>query len=404
MNRAPNTPAIVPRPGPVEEKTTTGRDGVSGRHPYKNDGRERALSQFRSTVVEISRAVPLRETRVVTEVLMEPGDGELVLAVERFSLSANNLTYATLGNSFGLNYWHPFPTEDGWGRVPAWGVARVLAGDPALARLGERFVGFVPMASHMAFRGTRTNTGLRDTSTEREGMLPIYRDMRGVSTDPTWREGLLRVNLVLRPVYPPAALLDDALYEAEPAAVVLTSATSKTALMIARLLTVRGVRTTGLTSGRHLDDAVSTGAYDHVLTYDAVGRLASEPTVLIDVAGNPALTRAVHTHLASNLTRSIFVGGTHLGAADTDDGALGLPGPKPEQFNTGDREVELAEERGDGEVLHLEDAARDALLPWAASWMGIRTIAGPQAIQGEWLRLTQGSGRGSPLSGAVAVI
>lgn len=92
MNRAPNTPAIVPRPGPGEEKTTTGRDGVSGRHPYKNDGRERALSQFRSTVVEISRAVPLRETRVVTEVLMEPGDGELVLAVERFSLSANNLT------------------------------------------------------------------------------------------------------------------------------------------------------------------------------------------------------------------------------------------------------------------------------------------------------------------------
>lgn len=362
------------------------------------------MSQFRSTVVEMSRAVPLRETRVVTEVLMEPGDGELVLAVERFSLSANNLSYATVGNSSGLNYWRPFPAADGWGRVPAWGVARVLAGDPALARPGERFVGFVPMASHMAFRGTRTHTGLRDTSAEREDKLPIYRDMRGVSTDPTWREDLLEVNLVLRPVYPPAALLNDALYKAEPAAVVLTSATSKTALMTARLLTGRGVRTTGLTSGPHLDAAVSTGAYHHVLTYDAVGRLAPEPTILIDVAGNPALTRDVHTQLGANLTRSIFVGGTHFGAADTDDGTLGLPGPEPERFNTGDREVELAEERGDGEVLRLEDAARDTLLPWAASWMDIRTIAGPQAVQGEWLRLAQGSGRGSPLSGAVAVI
>ncbi len=48
------------------------------------------------------RAAELRETRIVAEALAEPG--ELVLAVERFSLSANNLTYAVLGNSFGLNY------------------------------------------------------------------------------------------------------------------------------------------------------------------------------------------------------------------------------------------------------------------------------------------------------------
>lgn len=198
------------------------------------------MDQFTATSMEVAREKPLEETRVSTDVLKEPREGELILAVERFGLSSNNITYAQLGDRFGLGYWRPFPAEDGWGRVPAWGIARVLAGDPTLAQVGDRFVGLVPMADRMRLRAVRTPAGLRDTSAERSGMLPVYRDMRSVALDQGWREELLDVHLVLRPAYPPAALLDDELGRDGTRVVLLTSATSKTALMTARLLSDAG--------------------------------------------------------------------------------------------------------------------------------------------------------------------
>lgn len=160
-------------------------------------------SHVDSTAIEVALAAPLQATRIVTEQLAEPSAGELVLEVERFGLSGNNVSYAKLGNQFGLGYWRPLPAEDGWGRVPAWRVARVVAGDPALADIGERFVGLVPMAQRMRLHAVRTGSGLMETSASREGMLPLYRQMRRVGTDPTWREEYLDVNIVLRPAYPP---------------------------------------------------------------------------------------------------------------------------------------------------------------------------------------------------------
>lgn len=208
---------------------------------------------FSSTVLEVNLADPLHVTQVVHEEIAEPQDGQLVLSVDRFGLSANNISYALLGNQFGLNFFKPFPAADGWGRVPAWGIASVLAGDPTLADVGDRFVGYVPMADHMVLQARPTDSGLVDTSVLREGMLPLYRQMRRVSTDPVWREDLLDLELLLRPAYPPAALLADELHEQSVTSVALTSATSKTALMLGRLLTERGISTTGLISPSHLE-------------------------------------------------------------------------------------------------------------------------------------------------------
>jgi Protein of unknown function (DUF2855) len=72
---------------------------------------------------ELVEGEPLREDLAA---------GEAQLLVERFALSANNITYATLGDRVG--YWRLFPAPEGWGRIPAWGYARVVASrSPALA-------------------------------------------------------------------------------------------------------------------------------------------------------------------------------------------------------------------------------------------------------------------------------
>src|SRR3712207_7802692 len=47
---------------------------------------------------------------------------------DRFGLTANNVTYAVMGDAIG--YWSLFPaSEDGWGRVPVWGYGDVVASD-----------------------------------------------------------------------------------------------------------------------------------------------------------------------------------------------------------------------------------------------------------------------------------
>lgn len=52
-------------------------------------------------------------------------EGQALLAVGEFALTANNVTYAALGDA--LRYWEFFPAGEGLGIVPVWGFAEVLA-------------------------------------------------------------------------------------------------------------------------------------------------------------------------------------------------------------------------------------------------------------------------------------
>ena len=75
-------------------------------------------------------------------------EGQILLEVEKYALTANNITYAVIGNEFG--YWNFFPTGDAaWGIVPVWGYARVVASQHADIAVGERIYGYLPMASHL---------------------------------------------------------------------------------------------------------------------------------------------------------------------------------------------------------------------------------------------------------------
>lgn len=71
--------------------------------------------------------------------------GQVLLRVDSFGLSTNNVTYAALGDALG--YWRFFPAPEGWGRVPVWGFADVARSrHPDLAE-GERVFGFLPMST-----------------------------------------------------------------------------------------------------------------------------------------------------------------------------------------------------------------------------------------------------------------
>jgi hypothetical protein len=55
-----------------------------------------------------------------------PGEGEILVAIDKFAMTANNVTYAASGDLFG--YWQFYPTgEDPWGKVTVWGIGEVVA-------------------------------------------------------------------------------------------------------------------------------------------------------------------------------------------------------------------------------------------------------------------------------------
>jgi hypothetical protein len=339
-------------------------------------------------VFEVRRDDPLHQVRVVDDTVRPPVDGEVLLAVERFALASNNLTYALLGDQLG--HWAPFPAASpGWGRVPAWGHAVVIDGDPELAAPGTRWSGYLPMATHVVVRAECHGDRLRAVSPERAGMLPLYRDLTPLGgSEPDDREA---VAVAMLPGVA-AALLDELIAGTGTGRVVVSSATSKTALTSALLLSRRGIDVVGITSPAHVGAADRSGVYAAVVTYDDVDTLAPSPeAIYLDVAGQPAVTAAVHSRLGPSLLRSIAVGGSHRAARSGTEEQPPVPvGPPVERFNTGDRRVQLVAELGDQAVAELEERARRSIVEWASSHVAVPVATGIENTPAVWDRLVRG--------------
>lgn len=345
--------------------------------------------------LEFLRDDPLHTMRLVPDPLPEPARGSLLLKIERFVLSSNNITYARYGDELG--YWAPFPArEHGWGRVPAWGTARVIGGDTDLAAPGELFYGFIPMATHVLVEAEPLPTGLRATSPERSEMFPLYRDMIRMN-DPVDDVVLATTGGAAKT----AAHLSDEIQASGPAQVVFSSATSRTALTTAVVLREAGLRVVGLTAADHAKAAARAEAFDEVLSYDEVGDLVGIPgTVYVDVAGRAEITVAVARTLGSALVRSLRVGETH--PSSEPSAQLSPPGPPVEQFNVGLRRIDVAARIGEEKMAVLEQAVEKSIAVWAAEHLAVETVTGLEQVRHVWHRVLRGEV--DPLTIAVIVL
>ncbi len=266
-------------------------------------------------------------------------EGEALLQVERFALTTNTVSYAVLGDELG--YWRLFPADGGWGRIPAWGYARVTALRCPDVPTGLRVFGMVPMGTHLTVRPAARSRGFADTSAHRAGLSPVYNQYLPITDADS------DTALVMRPLFGTAVVLDLLLAEVDFAGadtVVLTSASSRTAYGLAHLLSTRPVTVVGLTSPARRDWLTGHRLYDEVLDYDQADRVrAPGGAVLVDIAGDGDLLRRLHGRLGGSLRRSILVGFTHRRTVP-DHGPL--PGPAPEFFLAPDEMVRRRHELG----------------------------------------------------------
>jgi Protein of unknown function (DUF2855) len=342
----------------------------------------------------------LRRTRVIEDPVPEPASGSAVLRVERFAITANNVTYAVMGDA--LRYWEFFPADEPWGLIPVWGFAEVEEpGDTGLAR-GARMFGYVPMATHLLVEPSRPDgSGFADTAAHRAGLPAAYNRYRLVDADPVYAAGTEDQQALLFPLFVLSFLLDDWLATSGflgADEVVVSSASSKSALGTAHLLGRRGkVAVTGLTSDRHLDHVARLGVYDTVVAYDAVDQLAHRPTVFLDFSGAASVQRRVHTRYGDQLRSSVLIGATHWD--QPRDHPARLPGPAPTFFFAPEHLRRLHRGLG-GDV--VEDRIADSwrrYLPVAAGWIEIARPHGASEVRDAYLDILDG--RADPSSGLV---
>lgn len=308
-------------------------------------------------------------------------EGEALLEVESFALTANNITYGAVGDQIG--YWKFFPAPDGLGRIPVWGYARVVRSNAADAPVGLRLFGYWPMSSHTVARLQKRPSGYVEVSAHRAELPPTYNaylDAPGADDD-DWRS-------LLRPLFMTSFLLDDLIADALPKTLVLSSASSKTAMGLAWLARGRGVRVIGLTSPAHVDLLRQTGLYDEVVTYDAVGGTAAEaPAAYVDFAGRASVTGDVHRTLGAALASSTVVGVTHWDAAR--GAPAQLPGPTPVFFFAPDRIRQRMKDWGPDELgARFQAALKDFIA--GNPWLTLKQHVGPDALKALYAEVVEG--------------
>jgi Protein of unknown function (DUF2855) len=321
--------------------------------------------------------------------------GEVLLKVDKFAFTSNNVTYAAFGEA--MSYWNFFPAPDGWGRIPVWGFGDVLRSNCEGIRTGERFYGYFPMSSHVTVQPERVNdAGFFDGVAHRKALHPVYNQYLRTATDPSYQQDREAEMMLLRPLLITSFLIDDFLddngfFGAQT--VILSSASSKTAYGLAYLLSRRGKQyeVIGLTSPANRAFVEGLGCYHRVVSYDDVTTLPTgRPAVYVDMAGNGKLRSTLHHHFGDMLMYSCAVGGTHWDQGKTD---RQLPGPRPALFFAPAQIKKRAADWGPNGVqerfaLVWRDFLRDA-----GHWMQVTHDRGPEAMQAIYLDMIEGRSR-----------
>src|SRR5687767_5291831 len=156
----------------------------------------------------------LKRTERVDRPVPEVGDGEVLLRVDRVGMTANNVTYALLGDA--MQYWNFFPAEEGWGRVPLWGFADVVESNVTGVEVGTRVYGYLPPSSHLVVKPDRVDeAGFRDASDHRAGLPGPYQVYASTTGDPAYEAEREDLQILYRPLFLTSFMLADFLHDSD---------------------------------------------------------------------------------------------------------------------------------------------------------------------------------------------
>ncbi len=241
--------------------------------------------------------------------------GEILFKIDKYAFTANNMTYAVLGDR--LKYWNFFPSSDtSLGIIPVWGFAEVIESKHSEIAVGERYYGYFPMNDYLRVVPGKINAfGFADTLPHRQEMATIYNYYNRIVADPTYSAAVEDFIPILKPLFV-TSFLNYYFLEGEgffgAKQILLTSASSKTALGLAFMLKQVQenfkYQIVALTSASNVDFVEKTGYYDEVLSYQNLENLKKEDTLVIDFAGNAPRLQSLAAYLGDALRFISLVG------------------------------------------------------------------------------------------------
>ena len=263
------------------------------------------------------------------------------------------------------------------------GWADVVASKHPEVEVGERVWGFFPFSTHLKIQAGKAGAAnFSDVSPHREGLAPVYAQFDRASANPIYEAAREDQDSLLRGLFMTSWLVEDFLEVNDQfgaGACLITSASSKTSIALAHCVKQRArLESVALTSARNVAFCESLGCYDRVVTYDAIPGLdASQPAVMVDMAGSSQVISDVHHHYGDALKHSCRIGATHYEEMGPVEG---LPGPEPEFFFAPSHLQTRSKELGAGEFMMRLGAAYVGFRQYCDSWLQVELSRGAEAV------------------------
>lgn len=333
-----------------------------------------------------------RRTKVVSADIPRPDAGEILVSIDKFAMTANNVTYAASGDMFG--YWQFYPTgADPWGKVTVWGIGEVVDSRVDRISVGERLYGFFPMGSHVVMAPAElSERGFTDAMAHRQALPGLYNHYSRTQAEPAELQQLEDQRCIFFPLFMTGYVIADLLLDSDwcgAQQAVIGSASSKTGFSAAAFIRAAGFdgELVGLTGEQNVAFAEGLGCYDRVIPYAQLEALSNQPSVYIDIAGDVDVRSRLHRHLESHAVRTLLVGATHWDqfAKSVDGGTL--PGSEPEVFFAPAQIEKRDAEWGRGAMMSKAYAASIALVQQLAPTLVMESHSGVEACDAIWQAL-----------------
>lgn len=283
------------------------------------------MSEFQTSKADLSTG------RIVETDMPSIRRGEVLAKVDRYAFTANNVTYAAMGDH--LRYWEFFRPQgespQDWGIIPVWGFADVVESQSDDVPVGDRLFGYFPPATYLSMTPSNVSgTAFIEASEHRKSLPVSYNQYRRVNNEPGYDKATDNERMLLFVLHLTSFCLHDMLssnnwYDAEQ--VVIISASSKTSTGLAYGLAADQAAPSivGLTSKRNTELVNSINVYDSVHSYDDLEHIdANKATVIVDMSGDSPILSRLHSHLGANMRFCSNVGFTHWDEPQSADGII----------------------------------------------------------------------------------
>ena len=332
----------------------------------------------------------LFKTEFANESSPNYGKNEIILKIDKYAFTANNITYAVVGEKMG--YWQFFPAEQPYGIVPVWGFADVVSSNHENISLDDRYYGYFPMSTYLKANPDKVKSfGFVDGSKHRQSLPAVYNHYTKVSE-------AVDVTIDYHPIIKPLFLTsflnyyflkDEAFFDANQ--IILTSASSKTALSLAYLLKKNQVadqkQIVGLTSERNIDFVANVGFYDKVIAYNNFEKqLNKDESMVVDFAGNSDHLKNLHSNLEDLLKHVCLIG-----LADWTSGVDFKSIPNAKFFFAPDHAEKRYRAMGVKETTLLANNALQEFIMTIKNWMSLSYIQDRKDLRTMYLETLKGN-------------